>query len=74
MMCRMHLYREVHAAGDLLDPVWWGVGSYLQTPQNIGKRSSRAPNTSTKIIFTNKSATEKGTSLQQQAEDKDSGD
>ena len=70
-MCAMHLDREVHTAGDLSDPVQQGIDSYLQTPQNVGKGRGRAPKTSTKTIFTTESATEQGTSLQDQEGDKD---
>ena len=61
MMCGMNLYREVHTAGDLLDLVQQGIGSYSQTPPNKGKGSSRAPKTSTKTTVTTESATEQGT-------------
>ena len=40
MMCGTHLDREVHTAGDSLDPVPQGIGSYPQTPGNKGKGSS----------------------------------
>ena len=42
IMCGTHLDRELHTAGDLWDPVQKGIGSYLQTPRNKGKGSSRA--------------------------------
>ena len=61
MMYRTHLDREVHTAGDILDPVQQGIGSFPQTPRNKGKGSGRAPKTSTKTTFTSESATEQGT-------------
>ena len=73
MMYGTHLDREVHAAGDLSDLVQSGIGSYTQTLRNKGNGSGRAPKTSTKTTFTTKSATEQGTSLQQEG-DKDSDD
>ena len=74
MMSGTHLDREVHTAEDLWDPVQQGIGSYLQTLRNKAKGSGRAPKTSTKTTVTYKSATEKGTCLQQQEGHKDSGD
>ena len=74
VMCETNLDREVHTAADLSDAVQQGIGSYLQTPRNKGKGGSRAGRTPTKTTFTTESATEKGTSSQQQEGDKDSGD
>ena len=73
IMCRMHLYSKAHTAGDLLDPVQHGMGSYPLSPRNKGKGSSRALKTSTKTTFTTQSVTEQETSLQQPGGDKDSG-
>ena len=74
IMCRRHLDKEVHTAGDLSDVVQQGIGYYPQTIRNKGKGSSRARKTSTKTTFTTELATEQGTLSQQQGGDKDSGD
>ena len=46
MMCGMHLGRKVYTVRDLSDLVQPGIDCHLQTPQNIGKGSSRALKTS----------------------------
>ena len=71
--CETNVYRELHTAGDLSDPVQQGNYSYQQTPRNKGKGSSSAPKTSTKKTLAHLSATEQGTLLQQNEGDKDSG-
>ena len=65
-MCRTHMYKEVHTAGDLSDLVQQGISSYTQTLQikGKGKDSSRVAETSIKTICTTKSATEQRTLLQ----------
>ena len=45
MICRTYLEREVHSAGDLLDLVQKGIGSYLQTLRNKGKGSGEEAKT-----------------------------
>ena len=65
MMCGTHLDQEVHTAGDLSDQVQQGIGSYPQTTRNEGKRSGRAPKTSTKTTFTTESVTKQVTLAQQ---------
>ena len=73
MIYRTHLYREVYTAGDLLDTIQRGIGSYSQALRNKRKGSSRTPETSTKTTFTTESATEQRTLPEEQEEDKDSG-
>ena len=73
VMCGTYMNREVHTAGDFTHPVEQEIGSYPQTPRSQGKRSGRAPETSTKTTFPTGSATEQGTSSQQHEGDKYSG-
>ena len=62
-MCRMHLDKAVHTAGDFSDPIQDEIRNKLQTSYMNGKGigSSRVDKTSTKTIFITKSATKQGT-------------
>ena len=69
-MCGTHLDRRVYTAKDLWDPVYQGIGSYLQSLTNKGKVSGREFKTSINPTFSNESATEPETSSQEQQRDR----
>ena len=74
MMYRRHLVSQVHTAGDILDSVQQGIGSYTQTSQHKSNRSRSEAKTSSKTTFTTEAAIKQGTLSEKQELDDDLGD